>query len=100
MQAGEPNPVEDGHSEALTIDDYLIERPSQTVLIRVKGDSMIDEQIRDGDWVVSGFEPTQRSLEQRGATGACAGRFLLARPESGPGDVFRGRSPPHPAPAR
>ena len=29
VQAGEPNPVEDGHSDALTIDHYLIERPSR-----------------------------------------------------------------------
>jgi SOS regulatory protein LexA len=52
VQAGQPNPVEDGHSDALTIDDYLIERPSQTVLIRVKGDSMLDAGIFDGDLVV------------------------------------------------
>ena len=52
VQAGEPNPVEDGHSDALTIDDYLIERPSQTVLIRVKGDSMQDAGILEGDLVV------------------------------------------------
>jgi len=35
VQAGLPNPIEDTHADALTIDDYLIERPSQTVLIRV-----------------------------------------------------------------
>jgi repressor LexA len=52
VQAGEPNPVDDGNSDALTIDDYLIERPSQTVLIRVKGDSMQDAGILEGDLVV------------------------------------------------
>ena len=52
VRAGEPNAVEDGHSDALTIDDYLIERPSQTVLIRVKGDSMQDAGILEGDLVV------------------------------------------------
>ena len=36
----------------LTIDDYLIERPSQTVLMRVKGDSMMDAGILEGDLVV------------------------------------------------
>ena len=45
-------PVDDAHADALTIDDYLIERPSQTVLIRVKGDSMMDAGIFDGDLVV------------------------------------------------
>jgi repressor LexA len=52
VQAGMPNPVEDAHADALTIDDYLIERPSQTVLVRVKGDSMIDAGILEGDLVV------------------------------------------------
>ena len=40
MHAGLPNPVDDAPADALTIDDYLIEHPSQTVLVRVKGDSM------------------------------------------------------------
>jgi len=52
VQAGMPNPVEDGYADALTIDDYLIERPSQTVLVRVKGDSMTDAGILEGDLVV------------------------------------------------
>jgi SOS regulatory protein LexA len=52
VQAGLPNPVADAPADALTIDDYLIERPSQTVLVRVKGDSMIDAGILDGDLVV------------------------------------------------
>ena len=47
-----PSPVDDAPADALTIDDYLIERPSQTVLIRVKGDSMMDAGILDGDLVV------------------------------------------------
>jgi len=52
VQAGMPSPVEDTHGDALTIDDYLIDRPSQTVLIRVRGDSMIDAGILEGDLVV------------------------------------------------
>ena len=50
--AGMPNPVDDAPTDALTIDDYLSERPSQTVLVRVKGDSMIDAGILEGDLVV------------------------------------------------
>lgn len=52
VQAGMPNPVDDGQGDALTIDDYLIDRPSETVLIRVRGDSMIDAGILEGDLVV------------------------------------------------
>jgi SOS regulatory protein LexA len=58
VQAGMPNAVEDAHGDALTIDDYLIERPSQTVLIRVKGDSMMDAGIFDGDLVVVEKRPS------------------------------------------
>ena len=52
VHAGLPSVVEDAPADALTIDDYLIERPSQTVLVRVKGDSMMDAGILDGDLVV------------------------------------------------
>jgi SOS regulatory protein LexA len=52
VQAGMPNAIEDSPGQALTIDDYLINRPSQTVLVRVKGDSMIDAGILEGDLVV------------------------------------------------
>jgi SOS regulatory protein LexA len=52
VRAGLPDAVEDGEADAVTIDDYLIERPSSTVLVRVKGDSMEDAGILDGDLVV------------------------------------------------
>ncbi|HEY2865080.1 MAG TPA: S24 family peptidase, partial [Casimicrobiaceae bacterium] len=45
------------------IDDYLIEHPSQTVLVRVKGDSMIDAGIFDGDLVVVEKRTTARRGE-------------------------------------
>src|SRR5204863_9041860 len=52
IRAGLPNPIDDAPTDALTLDDYLIERPSQTVLVRVKGDSMQDAGILEGDLVV------------------------------------------------
>jgi SOS regulatory protein LexA len=52
VRAGLPDAIEDGEADAVTIDDYLIERPSSTVLVRVKGDSMEDAGILDGDLVV------------------------------------------------
>jgi repressor LexA len=60
VHAGLPNPVEDGPSDVLTLDDYLIERPSQTVLVRVKGDSMLDAGILDGDLAVVEKRTTAR----------------------------------------
>ena len=58
VRAGLPEQVDDSDADALTIDDYLIERPSQTVLIRVKGDSMMDAGIFDGDLVVVEKRPS------------------------------------------
>ncbi len=58
VRAGLPEQVDDSEADALTIDDYLIERPSQTVLIRVKGDSMMDAGIFDGDLVVVEKRPS------------------------------------------
>ncbi len=52
VRAGLPDPVDDAQADTVTLDDYLIERPSQTVLVRVKGDSMIDAGIFEGDHIV------------------------------------------------
>jgi SOS-response transcriptional repressor LexA len=52
VQAGLPNPANDNPPEAITLENFLIHRPSQTVLIRVKGDSMKDAGIHDGDLAV------------------------------------------------
>ncbi len=52
VRAGFPSPATDDRHGTLTIDDYLVERPSKTVLIPVKGDSMIDAGIMPDDVVV------------------------------------------------
>lgn len=53
VRAGLPEP--EGQEEpdsVLTIDDYLIDDPNRTVLCRVRGDSMQDVGLLDGDLVV------------------------------------------------
>ena len=63
VRAGLPDAVDDdAQADTVTLDDYLIERPSQTVLVRVKGDSMIDAGIFEGDLVVV----EKRAAAQRG----------------------------------
>ena len=51
-QAGFPSTATSDRHDTLTIDEYLVERPSETVLITVKGDSMIDAGIVPGDVVI------------------------------------------------
>lgn len=67
VRAGLPSPAEDASYDTLTIDEYLIGHPSRTVLVTVKGDSMIDAGIMPGDTVV---------VEKRGS--ARAGEMVIA----------------------
>jgi repressor LexA len=39
-------------TETISVPEALIGRSRDTYVLKVKGNSMIDEQIRDGDWVV------------------------------------------------
>ena len=52
VRAGMPSPAADTAAETLTIDEHLVANPSRTLLVKVKGDSMIDAGILDGDTVV------------------------------------------------
>ncbi|HET7831956.1 MAG TPA: S24 family peptidase [Gallionella sp.] len=52
VQAGMPVSVTATQGEYFVIDEMLIDTPSRTTLIPVKGDSMIDAGIHDGDIAV------------------------------------------------
>ncbi len=52
VRAGIPSPAAAGASDTATIDAHLVPNPSRTVLIKVKGDSMVDAGILDGDTVI------------------------------------------------
>lgn len=52
VRAGAPDLAEGNVVDTTIIDRYLIHKPSRTMLIRVKGDSMKDAGIYDGDIVV------------------------------------------------
>jgi repressor LexA len=53
VRAGLPQAIEgQAAAELVTIESYLIESPSSTVLVRVRGDSMKDVGICDGDLAV------------------------------------------------
>lgn len=52
VRAGLPSPAGDTRHDTLTIDEHLVSHPSKTVLLTVKGDSMIDAGILAGDTVV------------------------------------------------
>lgn len=59
-------------TELITLDSYLIDVPSKTVLIRIKGDSMRDAGLLDGDLAVVEKVNT-----------AAAGQFVVALVDEG-----------------
>ena len=67
VQAGLPTEVADVGTQPFYLDEYLIESPPDTLVIRVRGDSMIDAHIDDGDLAIV---DTRR--------GASVGDFVVA----------------------
>lgn len=52
VRAGMPQPANDVLSDVVSIDDLLIKSPSRTVLLTIKGDSMIEAGLLPGDTVI------------------------------------------------
>lgn len=52
VPAGSPQPANDVLPDAFNIDEFLISNPSRTVLLKVKGDSMVDAGLLPGDTVI------------------------------------------------
>ena len=60
VHAGFPSVAQDYSGGELSLDDYLIDHPDTTVIIRVTGDSMTGAGIFDGDLLI-----VDRSLDPR-----------------------------------
>ena len=52
VRAGFPSPAEEEANDRMSLDDYLIEQPNNTFFVKVKGDSMSQAGILDGDIVI------------------------------------------------
>jgi len=52
VRAGAPEAATEETDEVLSIDDYLVDDPNRTVLVRVRGDSMTGVGLLDGDLAV------------------------------------------------
>jgi repressor LexA len=53
VEAGFPTVAEESLLDTMNIDDYLIKNKDFSYLLQVKGDSMIDAGIREGDMVIA-----------------------------------------------
>ncbi|MBT9461205.1 MAG: LexA family transcriptional regulator [Rugosibacter sp.] len=49
VRAGTPDAIDGTGAEPFLVDNYLVRHPSSTVMVPVKGDSMIDAGIHEGD---------------------------------------------------
>lgn len=52
VEAGWPSPAEEELLDTMTLDEFLVQRPGSTYMLRVQGDSMIDAGIMPGDMVL------------------------------------------------
>ena len=64
VAAGFPSPAEDYIDKALDLNEHLIKHPAATFYIRVRGDSMINAGIFDGDLVMidRSIDPKKNSV--------------------------------------
>lgn len=86
ISAGFAAPVEEQAEETISLDQYLIRDRSSTFLLRVRGDSMIDAGIHEGDLVL-----VQRGAEPRVGeivVGVLDGEFTLKRLKRENGKFF------------
>jgi SOS regulatory protein LexA len=60
VQAGLPSMAEAEELDTMSIDGYLISHRERTFLLEVKGDSMIDAHIEEGDIVIAERSTTAR----------------------------------------
>ncbi len=52
VEAGFPSPAEEELLDVMSFDEYLTPNKESTYILKVKGDSMIDAGIREGDMVI------------------------------------------------
>lgn len=60
VEAGIPSVAEEQMLEAISLENYLMPRKEKTFLLEVKGDSMIEAHIEEGDMVVAERSETAR----------------------------------------
>ena len=65
VEAGFPTMAEESVLDTMNIDDYLVKDKDSTYLLRVKGDSMIEAGIQEGDMVLAEKVSSEGSAGQK-----------------------------------
>ncbi len=86
IAAGFAAAAEEQAEEQVSIEDYLVKDRSSTFLLRVKGDSMINAGIHEGDLVIveRGAEPKVNNI----VVGVLDGEFTLKRLKKDKGKYY------------
>ena len=86
IAAGFAAPVEEQAEETVTLENYLVRDKASTFLLRVKGDSMINAGIHEGDLVVveRGRQPKPGDI----VVGVLDGEYTLKRLKKEKGKYF------------
>ena len=81
VEAGFPSPAEEELADTLTLDDYLVPNREASYILKVKGDSMIDAGIRDGDMVIveRGVTPREGDIVIAEVDGAWTMKYYKRR---------------------
>ena len=81
VQAGFPSPEEEELRDVISLDQYLITRPDASFLLKVTGDSMIGEGIREGDLVIGekGREPKNGDIVIAEVDGEWTMKYFIRR---------------------
>jgi len=53
VEAGFPSPAEEDNADVISLDEFLIDNRESSFILKVKGDSMIDAGIHNGDLVIA-----------------------------------------------
>jgi SOS regulatory protein LexA len=82
VEAGIPTAADEVSLDSISFDEYLISDPSKTYVLEVKGDSMIEEGIHEGDLVVveRKNEPKDGDIVIANVDGGWTMKFLRKKP--------------------
>ena len=86
IAAGFAAPVEEYAEEQITLEQYLVSNRSATFLLRVKGDSMINAGIHEGDLVV--VDRAKQPKVEDIVVGVMDGEFTLKRLKKDKGKFY------------
>jgi repressor LexA len=84
VEAGWPSPAEEELADTISLDNFLIENPSATFILKVSGDSMIEAGILPGDMVLvdKGAVPKSGNIVIAEVDGEWTMKYLKKRGES------------------